>query len=394
VPPRALLMRPYTILHTIETSGIGGAENVLLSVASRLDRDWYRSIAAVPEPGLLQDALEANGVRTYIVESKRWWDLRLPRGLSHLCRAEGVDLIHSHLPDQNFYSCVAGALAGCKTLATYHGPVEFKNARSFRGSMKLRVVRSSAASVVAVCDVVKNVLVSLGFPSSRVERVYNGIDVDAFSGAGSARIREQLGWSAQTKVVGMVANVRQSKGYETFVRAARHAVDADPSVRFVAAGDIDPVLGEPILRLVRDLQLQHHLRFLGYRADIPELMHDLDVFVLSSTSEGFPLVLLEAMAAGRSVVATRCGGPEEVVEDGVNGYLVPPGDDVRLGDRITRLLSNTRQAQSLRIKARETVSRFTVASMISAYQDLYQRILAPGRPRENGNRPAQVMAPG
>ena len=367
---------------------------MLLSVASRLDRDWYRSIAAVPEPGLLQDALEANGVRTYIVESKRWWDLRLPRGLSHLCRAEGVDLIHSHLPDQNFYSCVAGALAGCKTLATYHGPVEFKNARSFRGSMKLRVVRSSAASVVAVCDVVKNVLVSLGFPSSRVERVYNGIDVDAFSCAGSARIREQLGWPAQTKVVGMVANVRQSKGYETFVRAARHAVDADPSVRFVAAGDIDPVLGEPILRLVRDLQLQHHLRFLGYRADIPELMHDLDVFVLSSTSEGFPLVLLEAMAAGRSVVATRCGGPEEVVEDGVNGYLVPPGDDVRLGDRITRLLSNARQAQSLRIKAREAVNRFTAASMVSAYQDLYQRILAPGRPRENGNRPAQVMAPG
>ena len=110
-------------------------------------------------------------------ESKRWWDLRLPRGLSHLCRAEGVDLIHSHLPDQNFYSCVAGTLAGCKTLATYHGPADFKNARSFRGSMKLRVVRSSAASVVAVCDVVKNVLVSLGFPISRVVRVYNGIDV-------------------------------------------------------------------------------------------------------------------------------------------------------------------------------------------------------------------------
>src|SRR6266496_2902853 len=178
----------------------------------------------------------------------------------------------------------------------------------------------------------------------------------------------------------MVANVRQSKGYETFVRAARHAVDADPSVRFVAAGDIDPVLGEPILRLVRDLQLQHHLRFLGYRADIPELMHDLDVFVLSSTSEGFPLVLLEAMAAGRSVVATRCGGPEEIVDDGVNGRLVAPADVTRLGDAIAQLLSNDTHVQSLRIKARETANRFTVASMIRKYEDLYQRVLRSARP--------------
>jgi glycosyltransferase involved in cell wall biosynthesis len=369
-------MKPYTILHTIETSGIGGAENVLFSVASRLDRRQYRSIAVVPERGLLQEALEANGVRTYIVDSKHWWDLRLPRGLSRLARAEGVDLIHAHLPDQNFYSCVAGMMAGCKTLVTYHGPLDLRDAGSFRGSLKLRVVRSSAASVVAVCDVVKQVLLSLGFPSSRLARIYNGIDVDAFKSAGSAGLREQFGWPAETKVVGMVANVRISKGYEYFVRAARRALDANPSVRFVSAGDVDPVLGGPIVQLVRDLQLQNHYQFLGFRPDVPELMRDLDVFVLSSTSEGFPLVLLEAMAAGKAVVATRCGGPEELVEDGVNGYLVAPGDDGALCDRIVQLLTDEGRAQSFRAKARETAQRFTVGSMITDYQNLYQRILA------------------
>ncbi len=375
-------MRPDTILHTIETSGIGGAENVLLSLASRIDRGQYRSIAAVPEPGLLQDALEANGVRTHIVASEHWWDLRLPRGLSRLCRTEGVDLIHAHLPTQGFYGCLAGRLAGCRSVVTYHGPVDFRDVRSFRGSIKLHVVRSSAAVAVGVCEVVKTALLRHGFPPSRVARIYNGVDVEAFRSAGSAGIRARFGWPAQTKVVGTVANVRRSKGYEYFIRAARHVVNADPSVRFVAAGDIDPVLGEPIVRLVRDLGLQDHFQFLGYRADIPQLLGDLDVFVLASTSEGFPLVLLEAMAAGRSVVATRCGGPEEIVDDGVNGRLVAPADGARLGDAIAQLLSNDTHTQSLGIKARETANRFTVASMIREYEDLYQGVLRPARPRQ------------
>ena len=368
-------MRPYTILHTIETSGIGGAENVLLSLASRLDRHRYRSIAALPASGTLQHALEANGVRTYVVESKHWWDLRLLRGLSRLMRAEAVDLIHSHLPDQNFYSCVAGALTGRKTLATYHGPLDLTKAGSIRGAMKLRVVRSRAVTAVAVCDEVQKTLLGLGFPRSRLVRIYNGIDVSAFNAVRRAGVREELGWPAGTKVVGMVANVRVSKGYEYFVRAARRTIDADPTVRFIAAGDVDPVLGEPILRLVRDLGLQDHCRFLGFRSDIPELMRDLDVFVLSSTSEGFPLVLLEAMAAGTAVVATRCGGPEELVEHGTNGFLVAPADPVDLSDHILRLLADEGRARAFRVKARETAQRFTVEAMVRSYQDLYRRIL-------------------
>src|SRR5260370_36662564 len=159
-------MRPHPILHSIETCGIGGGETVLLSLASRIDRGQYRSIAAVPEPGLLQDALEANGVRTHIVASEHWWDLRLPRGLSRLCRTEGVDLIHAHLPTQGFYGCLAGRLAGCRSVVTYHGPVGFRDVRSFRGSMKRRVVRSSAAVASRVCEGVRTALVRHRMPPS------------------------------------------------------------------------------------------------------------------------------------------------------------------------------------------------------------------------------------
>jgi glycosyltransferase involved in cell wall biosynthesis len=228
---------------------------------------------------------------------------------------------------------------------------------------------------VAVCDVVRDALVGLGFPTARIARVYNGIDVAAFRAPPSAGIRAQFGWPDDTKVVGMVANVRVTKGYEYFVRAARQVLDADPSVRFVSAGDVDPVLGEPVLRLVRELQLEGAVRFLGQRSDVPALMRDLDVFVLPSTSEGFPLALLEAMAAGKAVVATRCGGPEELVQDGANGFLVPPADPGSLSDRIVRLLTDDVRARALGNKARETGQRFTVASMVANYQDVYQQVL-------------------
>jgi glycosyltransferase involved in cell wall biosynthesis len=367
-------MRPFTVLHTIETSGLGGAENVLLNIASRVDRERYRPLALVPRKGLLQDALEANGIRTHVIASRRWWDLRLPTGIARLCRENAVDLIHSHLPDQNFYSCLGGRLAGSRTLATFHGPVEFRNARAPKERLKLGVVRSQATHVVAVCDVVRQLLRQFGFAENRLSRIYNGVDREKYAHASPAGLRAQFGWPASTRLVGMVANVRISKGYDHFVRAARRVLEVAPDVRFVAAGDIDPVLGEPILALVKELGLEDRVKFLGFRSDVPAVLRDLDVFVLSSTSEGFPLVLLEAMAAGKSVVATRCGGPEEIVRDGDNGFLVQPGDDDALARRMLDLLANSPAALRMREAARATVDGFTIEGMIREYEALYERL--------------------
>jgi glycosyltransferase involved in cell wall biosynthesis len=385
-PPGALVhgiggtvKTPFTVLHTIETTGIGGAERVLLNIATGLDRERFRSVAALPAPGLLQDALEAGGVRTYIVHARHWWDFRMPRGLARICRTERVDLVHGHLPDHNFHGCLAARLAGARAIATYHGPLEFRHARAPRDAIKFRLVRSSAAGVVAVCEAVRSLLLGLGFAPASVARIHNGIDLAAYRHAPSAGLRDAFNWRADTPVVGMVANVRATKGYEFFVRAARRAVDRDPSIRFVAAGDIDPVLGPPILALVRELGLTEHVRFLGYRADIPAILRDLDVLVLSSTSEGFPLVLLEAMAAGKAVVATRCGGTEEIVHDGRNGYLVAPADDAALANGISRMFADRVAAAALRDGARRTAEGFSLGGMIDAYHTLYDGVLAGRR---------------
>lgn len=369
-------MNQRTILHTIETGGPGGAETVLLQLATRLDPARFRSIVLISQEGWLHEQLRARGVVTTLVDWRSWYDLKLPRAMSALIRQEKVDLIHSHLPDQNFYSCVVGAVTGCRTIVTYHGPIELVRQRSRRRTLKLRVVRRYAAAVVVVCDYVERVLKEASFPAAKLVRIYNGIDPIRFAVPAKGSVRKSLGYGGEIKLVGMVANIRETKGYEYYIRAARTVADAIPQARFLAVGDIDEKFGRSLRQLVEQLGLSDRFLFLGFREDIPAVLSELDVFLLSSTSEGFPLVVLEAMAAGKPVVVTRCGGPEEMVEDGHDGFLVPPADPESLAAKISDLLLNSELSATFGQRARDKVARqFSLEGMVRQYEALYERCM-------------------
>ena len=369
-------VRPHTILHTIETGGPGGAETVVFNLATQLDRKAFRSIALLPKGPWLNPKLRESGVPLYEVDWHAWYDLRGPLEMARIIRREKVDLIHSHLPGQNFYSCLAGVLTGRKTLVTYHGPVELSDAKSMKGAFRLWFVRKTAAGVIVVCNLMGEKLKEIGFSSRDIVRIYNGIDTARFEGRNDQHLRKALGFGDATKLVGMIANVRQSKGYDNFVRAARKVLDQWPDVRFLAVGDVDPVIAEPVFRLVKELALEDKFVFLGFREDIAEILGELDIFVLASSSEGFPLATLEAMAAGKAMVVTRCGGPQEVVDHGRTGFLVPPADPDSLATKICELLSNESQARAFGDNARAKVNReFTLDAMINHYEHLYKRFL-------------------
>jgi glycosyltransferase involved in cell wall biosynthesis len=369
-------MRKFTILHTIETAGPGGAETVVLNLASGLDNSRFRSIALLPREDWLSEKLREQGVPTFFVDSEAWYDFRMPFGMARLVRREKIDLIHSHLPGQNFYSCMVGLLTGRKTIATYHGAIELSQSGRLRGAIQFGWVRRSADAVVVVCDHVGGMLRDTGFPAEKIVRIHNGISPDRFQVAGDGRLRRELGLRNGTKLVGTVANLRQSKGYEFFIEAARKVVDAAPDTRFVAVGDIDPIIAKPLFASIKRLGLQDRFLFLGFRTDVPEFLSELDVFVLPSVSEGFPLVALEAMASARPIIVTRSGGPQEIIEDGKTGLLVPPADPDALAEKICELLGNPERAAVLARAARaKLVSTFTLERMIRDYERLYERLL-------------------
>jgi glycosyltransferase involved in cell wall biosynthesis len=369
-------VKQFTILHTIETGGPGGAETVLLNLASQLNKSRFRSIALLPCEGWLSKRLNENGVRTYVVDSKAWYDFHQPLGIARVIRREKVDLIHSHLPGQNFYSCLVGTLTGRKTVATYHGAIELAQARGMRGAIQLGGVRMAADAIIVVCDYMSRMLQQVGFPAEKITRIYNGISPDRFCPDGDGRLKRELQIRNGTKLVGTVANVRQTKGYEFFIQAARQVLDAIPDTRFVAVGDVDPHLAKPLFDSIDRLNLKDRFHFLGFRRDVPELLPELDVFVLPSTSEGFPLVALEAMASARPIVMTRSGGPEEIIEDGRTGLLVPPADSNALAAKICELLQDPNRASELARMARAKIeSTFAIDRMIRDYEELYERVL-------------------
>lgn len=365
-------MKHHTILHTIESGGPGGAETVVLSLVKRLNTERFKSVVLLPPGPWLNPRLRELGVPVIEVSWKAWYDPRGPLALAKAIREYGVDLIHSHLPGQNFYSCIAGAVTGCKTLVTYHGPVEFQDGDSLKGKVKLWFVRNAADRAVVVCNMVKEILVQYGFRQDRISVIHNGIDSAPYSVPSAGTLRSELGLRSDVRLIGMIANIRQSKGYDILVRACAEVCQMFPTAKFVAVGDVDDVLAAPIKKLVAELSLEDRFIFLGFRSDISNILSALDVFVLSSTSEGMPLSVLEAMASGKAIVATQCGGIPEIVDNGHNGLLVPPSDSSALAATITDLLSDRSKAERFGANAQIKFQKeFTVSRMIERYEQLY-----------------------
>jgi glycosyltransferase involved in cell wall biosynthesis len=370
----ALRVKRYTVLHTIETGGPGGAESVLLELASLASPERFRPLAFLPQGSWLPSQLAGRRVPYVISNSRAWYNLM--GAMRKLVQREKVDLIHSHLDDQNFYSSVVGALTGCRTIVTYHGAPRIAVQQGLRRGVKSWVPRHFASQVVVVSDYLRELFVAAGFPAQRLRRIYNGVDLARFASQDSVNLREELGVPPHTRLVGMVANLRHSKGYEYFVESARTVVDAIPEACFLAVGETEAEMLARMKGLIRQLRLDERFFFLGFRSDVPQVLNALDVFVLSSTDEGLSIATLEAMAARRPVVVTLSGGPQEIVRDGETGFLVPPRDSPALAARIIEVLRDPQLAARLGGRARAAVEeRFSLARMVAEYESLYDRCL-------------------
>jgi glycosyltransferase involved in cell wall biosynthesis len=198
--------------------------------------------------------------------------------------------------------------------------------------------------------------------------------------ADPVRLRRELGLPDYTPLVAVVSRLARLKGIEHFIEAAALLAPRYPAVRFLVVGETSPTNGS-YLTLLRDLAAQRGIGdrviFTGRRSDVPALLSSVNVSVMPSLSEALSNVLLESMAAGAPVVATRVGGTPEVLVGGVSGLLVPPGDPRALVVSISSLLDNPRLASRLGESARRTVlERFSVEQMVSATEELYMQLLA------------------
>jgi glycosyltransferase involved in cell wall biosynthesis len=370
--------KKLTILHVTESSETGGAETVILNIVNHLDKREFHSEVVVMQPGWLKDRLKDSGCEPVLLQSDKSYDFGFLLKLRSVIKDLKIDLIHAHLPGSNAYSCLAGAAAGVPVVATYHGMLTLSERLSRSEKVQLFLVRKLARRIVTVSDHLKDELRKMAkIPSGKLVTVYNGVNWEPYDTPfDAAKMKQNLGLEPDSAVIGMVANLKSFKGYEYFVRAAAVVAREVPRAVFLIAGDGEESVKAGIKAEIAKHGLQEKVLFLGYRENIANVVRVLDVSVLSSISEGMSIVTVEAMGAGVPVVVTRSGGPEELVDEGRTGFLVPVRDEAGLADRVLYCLNNPEAVQEMTARAKKQVRiKFSLEMMIDNYEAVYRKCL-------------------
>lgn len=375
---------PLRIVLALESSGPGGAENVVLRLARALREQGDQPIVATLQPGWMTERAEALGVPVWIEPQRPGIDMAWVVRLARRLRRERVDVLHSHEFAMNSFGSAAALLARIPAVSTIHGRLWVADRP--RRALAYRVLRRLGVPVVAVSEDLAGFLVTgLKLPRERLEVVHNGIPLPpevlpADRARRRAAARAALGIPADLALVVAVGNLYPVKDHATLVRALARM----PAARVAIAGRGDEE--QPLRQLSAELGVADRLHLLGLRDDVESVFASADVFVQPSRSEGLPLAVLEAMASGLPVVASRVGGIPEAIVDGETGFLVPPGDPAALASALSRVLEAGDRGAALGAAGRErAAAEFSVERMTDRYRQLYARLCgrrpgpAPGR---------------
>lgn len=303
-------------------------------------------------------------------------DLDYLRALRRIVSAERPTLLHAHSFNTAFYGALAVLGTHTKLVATFHGVMEIDR-RTWRDRAKWLAMHR-ATKLVCVSRSLETLATSVrGFPRHRACTIYNGIDLTRFSPSPSPVLRARLGLSSSEVLIGAVGNVRAPKGYPILLRAIAQLRALGLQVHLAIAGDDTGLLADELRALRTQLGLDAHVTFVGFIGDVPSFLNGLDLFVLSSLSEGFSLATVQALATGLPVVATRSGGPEEIVEAGVSGVLVETESVGALVEGLSALIRSAEDRQSLASAGRaRALAHFSLDAMLMSYRELYHEVIA------------------
>ena len=370
-----------SVLHVIDTAGPGGAETVFLQTVTGLNPGRFQPTAVIGGTGWLAEQLQERGLPPLIVPAKGSFNARYLSMLLRLARQHRSAVIVAHLYGSSVYAGLVGMLLSIPVVSVFHGQSDVSDAERF-SSLKAAIIRRASREIVFVSERLQDELrPRLRVTAAQCAVIPNGVDTKVFRPGRDRSLRAELGISDETTLIGAIGNVREPKAYDVLLRAARALSDRSHQFRFAIAGDCANALGRQLEQLKRDLGIEQYVTFLGLRADVSRILNNLDVFVLSSHTEGFSIACIEAMACGVPVVATRSGGPEQILE-GDAGLLVPTNDPESLALAIERIISSKELAATLSARAMERVhEHYSLSTMLSRYETLLERVAQRREPK-------------
>jgi glycosyltransferase involved in cell wall biosynthesis len=372
---------PIRVAFCVDGLNVGGTELNAVRTAERLDRERFDlSVVSLSPDGPLRARYEAAGIPVLPFPiSSMYGASALREGMRLRRYLRGVDVVHSHDMYSNVFATFWARAAGTPVvLSSRRWEVFPRRVYALANRVAYRRSDCVIANSPWVAELVRT---GEGVARTRVAVVPNFVDDAAFVAPRPeerARLLGELGVPRDALVVGVVANLTPIKDHATFLRAVARLAPEWPSLHAVLVGD-GPC--RPTLEAqARAAGIADRVHFAGLRPHVPNLHHLFDLSALTSTSEGFPNSLVEAMAAGRAVVATAVGGVVDAVEEGVTGLLAPAGDDARLAAAAGELLSQPVRRRAMGAEGRARAeARYSADAALGALEGLYESLLARRR---------------
>ena len=318
-------------------------------------------------------ALEASGTPLLVLNRRSTASLGSWRPLLDLLRSERIDIVHAHKFGSNLWGSLLGRLTGVPVIIAHEHTWSFEGDRK-RVLLDRHVIVRLANVVLAVSQQDRERMISIErLPPEKVVHLPNG--VSPLPETPGVDVRAEVGVTASAPLVVSVSVLRAQKALDVLVRAARLVHAALPEARFLFVGDGPE--RDALTALVRELALEDVVLLPGHRADVGNVLAAADVVASSSAFEGSPLALMEAIGAGKPVVATRVGGVSEIVRDGVEGLLVPAGDPASLADALVTLLRDGEQRARMGAAGRERQrAEFDINVMVRRLEAIYESFFA------------------
>jgi len=363
----------------ISSTGMFGAEKVIMELLIELRAQKIETYFACLENqskahlAIIEEANKHTD-NVHIFDCSGQFDIRTIWHIRSYLKKNKINIIHSHGYKANFYSLLAATANNIAIITTCH------NWLSVNYKMKIyewidKKVLSKFNKIIVVSDEIEEKILNADILPAKVIKINNGIGIGKYRGQNKRRdIRAQLGIGEDTVVVGSVGRLDNNKGISQLLMAAKLLLHEFNNIVFLIVGD-GPAR-QKLCDESENMGINDHVIFTGYSNDIPAILSAIDIFVLPSFIEGLPMVLLEAMAAGKPVIATRVGEIPRVLEHGKSGIIVEPGDIMQLKDAVKSLIKDNELLCSLAEYANERVEKeYSSKRMATHYVKEYEGVL-------------------
>lgn len=367
------------VLQAIRQGKVGGGESHILSLVKHIDKTIFEPVVLSFTDGQMITELNHTGIDNFVIPSEKAFDFSTWNKVKKLMQQEQVDLVHIHGTRATSNIYWAARKLGLPVVYTIHGwsfhddqSLPVKKARIL---FEQWITKKTDCNISVSASNQKTGRDNISNFSSTV--VYNGIDVEHFSPVNAERksLRKELNIPADAFVFSFIGRTTIQKNPLGLIKAFKRIKEVNPKALLLMVGDGE--LKEAAVQLVKELGLENHVVFEGFRSDVADILFSSDVYCLPSLWEGFPIGLLEAMAMAKPVIATKVDGSSEIIHHKKNGLLIEPQRDEVLTGAMLELMNNEALRNELGKAARQTVTNnFDVCKMTRQIENIYTNILS------------------